>query len=809
MRLESCTFHNMGPFSDFTLDLRALGDDKKLIALVGRNGQGKSFSLEAAIAGACYRKMPTNGTLVKRATARDSWLEARVHYGQSLTIRHLIDAVSGSSEAVVTCANDKPAFETTSVKKFDAWAAKHLPDEDVLFASIFAAQQSEGFVKMGSAERIDVILRVIGVARLERMAAAARKRQGSASTALEALIGRIGEARGATLTVEAAEAALAAAEEAASDKDRLHRKEQQQLEASDEEARRVADLAKARVVVLERRAEIEAAIAKERAALPDVESRIKNNRAVLADAEAIRAAGARLEALPAELAAAEAVIAKASAERAAAQAEMRAADAAKSVAGRAQVEARARADRARARLADADQVRAAAAQLQDLRDTVVERAAAAQSRANELEAVRGKRLAGADDRIVALRDGFGKIMLPDVDDARDAPTIAADALDVDDRAVTLAAELPVQLRAAEAALRTAQESLAAAQRKLADTERLAARLGDLDAAQADLDEAEQAAQAAEARWEEIHRNLSAAIKRVEAANRVIAAADTSALVDERDRLTPIAAKAQPLAQAEARLEQLVPLLDSYRAELARLEAKLAATPAPPADTSPAPVLADFEARVRSAEQAGKDAAKLVTLLEARLETARVGSAARVELERKRATAEAEVADWSRLASDLGKEGLQAAEIDSAGPELTELTNDLLRNALGPRFTVSFETTRQSADGKRQLEGCEVRVLDTVKGRDAEASTFSGGEKVMLSEAVSLALAMLGCRRSGLEGVTLVRDESGAALDPENARAYVAMLRRAAQIVRARHVLFVSHSPEVQELADARILVGGA
>src|SRR6185436_13319380 len=110
-----------------------------------------------------------------------------------------------------------------------------LPDEDVLFASIFAAQQSEGFVKMGSAERIDVILRVIGVARLERMAAAARKRQGSASTALEALIGRITEARGATLTVEAAEAALAAAEGAAADQDRLHRKAQQQLETAEEE----------------------------------------------------------------------------------------------------------------------------------------------------------------------------------------------------------------------------------------------------------------------------------------------------------------------------------------------------------------------------------------------------------------------------------------------------------------------------------------------------------------------------------------------------------------------------------------------
>jgi hypothetical protein len=34
-----------------------------------------------------------------------------------------------------------------------------------------------------------------------------------------------------------------------------------------------------------------------------------------------------------------------------------------------------------------------------------------------------------------------------------------------------------------------------------------------------------------------------------------------------------------------------------------------------------------------------------------------------------------------------------------------------------------------------------------------------------------------------------------------------MLRRAAELVRADKVLFVSHSPEVQEMADSRIMIG--
>jgi exonuclease SbcC len=128
--------------------------------------------------------------------------------------------------------------------------------------------------------------------------------------------------------------------------------------------------------------------------------------------------------------------------------------------------------------------------------------------------------------------------------------------------------------------------------------------------------------------------------------------------------------------------------------------------------------------------------------------------------------------------------------------------------------VRVESQRPSADGKRMLEGCEVTVLDTAPphggpGREAPGETFSGGERVIISEALSLALSMLACRRAGLEGITLIRDESGAALDPSNARVYMAMLRRAADIVRADKVVFVSHSPEVVEMADAVIEISSS
>ena len=65
----------------------------------------------------------------------------------------------------------------------------------------------------------------------------------------------------------------------------------------------------------------------------------------------------------------------------------------------------------------------------------------------------------------------------------------------------------------------------------------------------------------------------------------------------------------------------------------------------------------------------------------------------------------------------------------------------------------------------------------------------------------------GRRGAGVCGPTIIRDETGAALDPVRGRAYVAMLRRAAEIVGASKVLFVSHSAELADLADGRIDVG--
>ena len=99
------------------------------------------------------------------------------------------------------------------------------------------------------------------------------------------------------------------------------------------------------------------------------------------------------------------------------------------------------------------------------------------------------------------------------------------------------------------------------------------------------------------------------------------------------------------------------------------------------------------------------------------------------------------------------------------------------------------------------------VRDEITGSEREAHTFSGGERVLIGAGVANAVAVLACQRGGIEGPVLVRDESGAALDPENERAWVAMLRQTATLTGASRLLCVTHSPSLRALCDGTLWVG--
>lgn len=804
MRFDSIRLRGLGPFrGDVSVDLSALPGT--LVAVCGENGAGKTTILELLTA-ALYRDTPTRGSLASLATSRDAFVEVKAVNGAPYTFRQSVDAVSLKGEALVLDASGNAVLPDTKVAAFDKWAATHLPPAEVLFASTFQAQGSGGFLDLKAGERKSLLLKVLGIERIEKLAELAREEVRTAKATASTVAVQLGDERSRSGTPSVIAAELDAARVALAEAEAAHEAAKADLRQADEEDRARKRQADEHRAALQRATELSMRLTDAKGRVADLERRIANNRDALSQESEIRAAAARVAVIAAEDARLGEELSKVDVERAGAQSRLDLAEAKERELDRALTLARTRVERA-------ESAAQHIAAWPDLALVVREKERAeedAQERLRELEAlepIREKEMqTGWQTRVGCLREALSDI----VEDDSAAASGAAEALSADDVLAEKQIAAPAALlalrngiRTARAALETATRELAVAEKQSADLEMLRPLAADLDAARAEVAAIEQDAERAQAdAAEEASKGARLAGERSVIVDR------RRAFEEERIKLAPLAAKLAPLESATARLSELEPEAATARIAVVELTAQLAAAVPPEAVVTCPSNLDALRAAVDVHAQAIKSHAGAVAVKEAQ-HAASLASVERLEaLELDLRRAEAAVADWTLLADSLGKDGLQALEIDAAGPEMTATINDLLHASFGSRWTVTVEASRMSADGKKQLEGLDVRVIDTERGRDALADTLSGGEKVIINEAVSLALSLMACRRAGLEGVTLVRDESGAALDSDKARAYVAMLRRAAEMVGASRVLIVTHAGEVASLCDARLVVAG-
>jgi exonuclease SbcC len=171
------------------------------------------------------------------------------------------------------------------------------------------------------------------------------------------------------------------------------------------------------------------------------------------------------------------------------------------------------------------------------------------------------------------------------------------------------------------------------------------------------------------------------------------------------------------------------------------------------------------------------------------------------------TAEDRLLVWQVFVKAFGRDGLPTLEIAAAGPTVSNLTNDLLSVCFGTRFSVELITQEPKADGKGLKETFTLNVIDNQYGGEPrDIADLSGGERVIVEEALRAALSLYVNSRNVAPIRTVFRDETTGALDPENAVRYVAMLRRLQQLGGFAHVLYVSHSETAAALADVQIVV---
>lgn len=801
-----------------------------LVAICGENGAGKSVALEC-LAGAIDRTTPTRGRLGDLATSRDSMVEVDV---QDYTIRHTMDAVSGAGESLVMRAGE-PIEELKSGKRkaFDKWAAKTFPPTNVRMASTFGAQKSEGFIDLKGAGRKDVILSVKGCDHLQAMSSDAGALAAEVSRQLSEVDARIDTIARRDVTLPANLAPLdvlqaqasprhtvmlqveglrARAAELEAEVDKLERARTDLTERL--EAARIAHATHA--TVMERhetrrrkRRELDDRIRTKREELRITKERIANNEGVMAEAAKIRAAAVivrELEEKRSKIAEENVRVGAELRSRRSRVAELRT-DMATTMAQR---------DRAEQNAAtDAEMERELGAKSAERRKQIPEERAAAEKARKEAdehhaEEARLARLIlnGKDDRIAELRAALADIADDTgITDLQTAADRAREAIAADDAAAKEAEEAPHRQAEASRAHRDALTRENEHTVSVRNLERLVEQIGrDIEQNAERLKRHIKEEEEARAKLAELTAELKKAEAGLAAEEEALTTntAEQRRITDELERAQATARHAQQLDRAEARLEELRPRVQPLEDEIAAASAELAELGPPEDPPAPPENAMDIQAAIGRAEAAARTATESLSALRHKLASREEDAETITELEEQRGELEADLADWRLWQKDLGRDGLQALEVDAAGPELTTLANDLLHNCLGPRFSVRIDTSYRSSDGKKDIEDCLVNVTDTEKGHDGEIREFSGGERGLIGEAIDLALTMMSVQSSGLERPTLVRDERGAALSPENERAYLGMLRRAADRIGAPHVLFVAHSPAIQALADTRV-----
>jgi exonuclease SbcC len=751
VKLHSLKFRGIGRFrEEVTLPIAELGE-AALVAIVGENGAGKTTAVEM-LPGLLYRSTPSRGALAALANAKDSYVEAVVETDQRYTLRVLIDGIAKNKPSEGYILASGAPLVSGKVRDYDAAIARLFPAADVLLSSAFAAQSGEGrFLDLPASARKQLFAKLLGLGHLERLAMAATTESHEAHHDLD-----VAKARREDLQRRADAGATMEAE--------------------------VATRREAHAAAVAAREEAEAKVVSARAALDAHRAREAELSKAQGDAMAeLRIASDRHMAARTKLDSLQDELAQASARRAALEGRL---------AVRAALETQAAAaDALQRRVEDAETALRAAREEEEAHLAVFgewrDRKAAAERRAQDLEV----EWRSARDKAATLRDAQRK----------DVARIEAAASGLDK--VPCHGEGEFAACALIAAATKARAALPGAKTVLAEYEARAASVEP----PADLEEARRAvaevgpeprfdAAGTTPRLEHELRGL-----RTDLLNAVDARGKLAALDEVKRQADAIDVDA---AKIRAAITTAAAQVEAIASEVKRIgEVTAAATIALNAHKAAAPKAVDERALagMRATETA---AAADVARAEQALADAQSAAAEVAEFDVEVARLTADLDDWQHLVKALGRDGIQALEIDAAGPEVSGLTNELLHACYGPRFSVSLETTALKADGKGTKEVFDLRVIDTERGVEGSADQLSGGEKVLVSEALALAIAIYNTRRSSIPLLTLFRDECAGALSTANATRYVEMLRRAVALGGFHRVFFIAHQPQLWAMADA-------
>jgi len=153
-------------------------------------------------------------------------------------------------------------------------------------------------------------------------------------------------------------------------------------------------------------------------------------------------------------------------------------------------------------------------------------------------------------------------------------------------------------------------------------------------------------------------------------------------------------------------------------------------------------------------------------------------------------------DLSSIKEAFGSKGLKTVVIDYLIPRLEEKINEVLSSLSD--FRITLDTQKTGSDGESIIEGLFINIYNE-NGEKLDFASYSGGEKIKISMAISEALASL----SNKIGFRLL-DEAINSLDNESTQDFITVLLKLQD--NFPQMVSISHIPEIKDIFEDKIQI---
>lgn len=157
----------------------------------------------------------------------------------------------------------------------------------------------------------------------------------------------------------------------------------------------------------------------------------------------------------------------------------------------------------------------------------------------------------------------------------------------------------------------------------------------------------------------------------------------------------------------------------------------------------------------------------------------------------------EYEDYSILEKAFSNSGIQALELEAAAPSIADLTNQILHDSYGDKFSISFSTLKQSKN--KVIDDFSIDVTNNESGWTTPIELLSEGEKVWVMQSLYYAFSIARMQRTGFNFAVRFVDESDGALDSEMRLKYLSMINAAHKAGQSRLTVMITHSQEIKDI----------